>query len=66
MRKNDFIRIGIGFIITAALIEFINLVPDGEVNNQLDEIFSASPIIFGFLGLIMIFYGFFFKKMKTG
>lgn len=63
MRKNDFIRIGIAFIITAALIAFINISSDFELDNKLDGMSSALPKIFGFLGLIMTIYGFFSKKI---
>lgn len=63
MRKNDFIRIGIAFIITAALIAFINISSDFELNNKLDGMSSVLPKIFGFLGLIMTIYGFFSKKI---
>ncbi|CAD5570188.1 hypothetical protein [Escherichia coli] len=62
MRKNYFIRIGVTFIIAAALIAFINLALNFEVDNQLDRISSALPILFGLLGLIMTIYGFFSKK----
>lgn len=62
MRKNDFIRIGIAFIITSALISFINLASNFEVGNKLDGIFFTLPMIFGLLGLIMTIYGVFPKK----
>ncbi|STM41983.1 Uncharacterised protein [Escherichia coli] len=62
MRKNYFIRIGFTFIITAALIAFINLASNFEVGNQLDRISSALPILFGLLGLIMTIYGFFLRR----
>lgn len=58
MIKNDFIRIGIAFIITSALIAFINLASNIEVDNRLDGMSFALPITFGFLGLIMTTYGF--------
>ncbi|EDJ5809039.1 hypothetical protein GFE35_21380 [Salmonella enterica] len=57
MRKNDFIRIGIAFIITAALIALINSTLYFEADNKLDIISSALPIIFGVLGCIMTILG---------
>lgn len=62
MRKNDFIRIGIAFIITSALIAFINLASNFEVDNRLDGMSFALIMIFGLLGLIMTIYGFFTRK----
>ncbi|EDT9960317.1 hypothetical protein GP097_001207 [Salmonella enterica] len=62
MRKNDFIRIGIAFIITSALIAFINLASNFEVDNQLDGISFALTMIFGLLGLLMTIYGVFTKS----
>ncbi|GAL51775.1 hypothetical protein CIFAM_22_00440 [Citrobacter farmeri GTC 1319] len=62
MRKNDFIRIGIAFIITSALIVFINLASNFEVDNQLDGMSFTLPMIFGLLGLIMTIYGVFTKR----
>lgn len=62
MRKNDFIRIGIAFIITSALIAFINLASNFEVDNRLDAMSFALTMIFGLLGLIMTIYGFFTRK----
>ncbi|EHD8194348.1 hypothetical protein LJO99_004148 [Salmonella enterica] len=62
MRKNDFIRIGIAFIITSVLIAFINLASNFEVNNRLDGMSFALTMILGFLGLIMTIYGVFTKK----
>ncbi|EIY1064844.1 hypothetical protein P8M98_004447 [Escherichia coli] len=62
MRKNDFIRIGIAFIITSALIAFINLASNFEVDNRLDGMSFALTMIFGLLGLIMTIYRVFTKK----
>lgn len=62
MRKNVFIRIGIAFIITSALIVFINLASNFEVDNRLDGMSFALTMIFGLLGLIMTIYGVFTKK----
>lgn len=62
MTKIDFIRIGVAFIITAALIAFINLDSDFEVETKLDGIISTLPITFGLLGLIMTIYGSFSEK----
>ncbi|EKB5322541.1 hypothetical protein OOL41_004545 [Salmonella enterica] len=62
MRKNDFIRIGIAFIITSALIAFINLASDVEVKTKFDGVLSALPIIFVLLGLIMTIYGLFSEQ----
>ncbi|EBJ7457159.1 hypothetical protein ACFDWB_004807 [Salmonella enterica] len=59
MRKNDFIRIGIAFIITSALIAFINLSLNFEVDNQLDVMSFTLSMIFGLLGLLMTIYGVF-------
>lgn len=63
MRKNDFIRIGIAFIITSALISFINIASNFEVDNRLDGMSIALARIFGLLGLIMSIYGIFSKKI---
>ncbi|ECA0362776.1 hypothetical protein EIL07_19035 [Salmonella enterica subsp. enterica serovar Tchad] len=63
MRNNDFIRIGIAFIITSALIALINLGTNLEVNNKLDGMSFTMSIIFGLLGLIMSIYGIFYKKI---
>ncbi|PLC60123.1 hypothetical protein B9P82_26720 [Citrobacter sp. L55] len=63
MRKNEFIRIGIAFIITSALIAFTNLASNFEVDNRLDGMSFALTMIFGLLGLIMSIYGIFSKKI---
>ncbi|EBV0230957.1 hypothetical protein MJ960_000677 [Salmonella enterica] len=63
MRKNDFLKIGIAFIITSALIAFISLASNFEVDNQLDGMSFALTMIFGLLGLIMSIYGIFSKKI---
>ncbi|HIF2875867.1 TPA: hypothetical protein ACXZSS_004322 [Salmonella enterica] len=63
MNKNDFIRTGITFIITSALIAFINLASNFEVDNRLDGMSFALTMIFGLLGSIMSIYGIFSKKI---
>ncbi|ASD99268.1 TPA: hypothetical protein ACWV6L_004414 [Salmonella enterica subsp. enterica serovar Muenchen] len=63
MNKNDFIRTGIAFIITSALIAFINLASNFEVDNRLDGMSFALTMIFGLLGSIMSIYGIFSKKI---
>ncbi|HCA7081287.1 TPA: hypothetical protein MX214_004489 [Citrobacter sedlakii] len=63
MRKCDFLRIGGAFIITAALIAFINLASDIDVNSPLSGVYFALPITFGLLGFIMTIYGFFSEKI---
>ncbi|WP_370605752.1 hypothetical protein [Citrobacter braakii] len=62
MTKIEFIRIGVAFIFTAALIAFINLESDFEVKTKLDGIISALPVTLGLLGLIMTIYGSFSEK----
>ncbi|HGG4891213.1 TPA: hypothetical protein ACJGVM_003749 [Salmonella enterica subsp. enterica serovar Welikade] len=63
MNKNDFIRTGIACIITSALIAFINLASNFEVDNRLDGMSFALTMIFGLLGSIMSIYGIFSKKI---
>lgn len=65
MRKNDFIRMGIAFIITSALISFINLASNLEVDNKLDIISPALSITFGVLGFIMIILGMVITKKRN-
>lgn len=65
MIKKYFIRMGIAFIITSALISFINSASNFEVDNKLDIISSSLPITFGVLGFIMTILGMVVTKKRN-